>query len=176
MVRSAAGTASKWAKAFQDAAPEAIDSYNNALPTMAAGIIAAKDTAKSNFSKALDAPSYDGNVQRGLTAAVAGAGYTDRLNQIAANGFTDAQRAKVQVETEVRRHLDSLIDSIVVAADGTSGNLKFPTGISKTLKRQIVNTNLMKFRRAFTTSTSAEAAIAVFKANASELIDLSVAN
>lgn len=175
MVRPASQIGKKWESAFQNAAEDASEAYGNALPKIPQAIINAKSTAKTNFAKALDASSYDASVRAGLAPGIADVAYSERLAQIEENGFTASQRAKMVAETEIRRHLSSLISAIITAADGSSGNLKFPAGLSLSLRRQIVNVALMQLRDNFSTTTTSQAAIAVIKSNIANVANLTVA-
>ena len=164
MVRPASSIGKKWNDAYVSAADDAAEAYGNALPGLATKIIAQKGVAKAAYATALDSASFDANVRAGLAPGVADVNYGQRLAQIEQTGFTEAQKNKLVSETEVRRHLSTLVSSIRALADGAGGNLKLPN-VSDNLKNQIINVALMKFIRNFSTTTTAESAVAVIKTN-----------
>ena len=164
MVRPASSIGKKWNDAYVSAADDAIEAYGNALPGLATKIIAGKGAAKAAYTAALDSASYDANVRAGLAPGVADVNNAQRLAQIEQTGFTQAQQSKLVTETEIRRHLSTLVSSVRALADGGSGNLKLPA-VSNNLKNQIINVAMMKFIRNFSTTSTAEQVVAVIKAN-----------
>ena len=173
MARPASSIGRKWESGFQDAISDAEEAYGDALPGLATKVIAAKETAKTNFAAALDSTAYDAGVRAGLAPGVADIAYNERLDQIAETGFTTSQKQKMVVQTEIRRHLSTLLGSLEALATGASGKLKLDSA-TKSIRLMILNTALMELVDNFSTTTTATAAEAVIKANVSSLDGISV--
>lgn len=174
MPRNVNSLGQKWNDAAVAALADAKRAYADALPGLASKIIAAKARAKTAFSAALDAPSYDASVRAGLAPGYADVAYNERADQIAMTGFTASQKQKIVDDALVRRHLSSIIDSIVAAADGSRGNLKFVDGLSAKFKRIIINSALMKYIDNFTTSTTSSQAVGILTQNIASIDDLTL--
>lgn len=173
MVRPATSIGQKWNDAFVSSADDAIDAYGNALPNVAQGIIDGKAAAKAAYVKALDSASFDANVRAGLAPGVADVAYRQRLEQIQVTGFTDSIKSKMVSETQVRRHLGTLIPQIIGLANGQAGNLKLPD-VTDTLKAQIINVAMMSLIRNFSTTSTAASVVAILKTNVADLNNISV--
>ena len=173
MVRPSSSIGKKWNDAYVSAIDDAVDAYGNALPGLATKIIAAKGAAKAAYTAALDSASYDANTRAGLAPGIADVNYGQRLAQIEQTGFTQAQQNKLVSDTEIRRHLSTLIASVVALANGQAGNLKLPA-VSNNLKNQIINVAMMSLIRNFSTTSTAEQVVAVIKARVDDFPDITV--
>ena len=176
MGKNAARSANRWETGIQESAPEAITDYvaglDQAKLKYEAEATEAKMGAKYNAALAKARSGYSSS----MTEAKAGEAYKQRMTQIAATGFTDYVKSKVQSGIELKQYLGSLIASIKAHLNAdTSGEPIFKyTGLSDNEKDMYVNINLMKRSNNYTVNTDVSAIIADWKANKTELVGISI--
>ena len=174
MVRAAESIGSKWDSALKEAIPDAKTAYGQVLATIPGKITAAKGKMKTAYAAAIDAPNFDARVTAGLAPGKADVAYNERLDQIAVTGTTEAQQAKMVEETKIRRRISTQIPAVIALFTGTSGNLKFPDGISNITKKTIVNRAAMKYRTYFSERSSGQDIYDILKTNHESLDDIAL--
>ena len=173
MARPASSIGRKWESGFQDAISDAEEAYGDALHGLATKVIAAKETAKTNFAAALDSTAYDAGARAGLASGVANIAFTERLAQIAETGFTTSQHPKMVAQTELRSHLPTPLGSLEALATRASGKLKLDSA-TKSVRRIILTTALMELVDNYSTTTTATVDEAVRNAKGAFLYGISM--
>lgn len=174
MPTKAERAADKWENSIQRAAPDAVQAYDGGLATARAKYTSDAVQTKMDEQYKLSKARRKNRYTAAMTTDKAGRAYMERMTQIAANGFTDYQKLKVQNGVELREYLRSLypaVKTLLLAGTASSPEFK-PANQPAAMQDMIININVMKRIDNFTTATTAQHIYDNWKATPTGLIGI----